>query len=316
MRRRNFIALLGGAAAWPVAARAQQAAMPVVGILGAPSAASYTRHVAAIHQGLKEAGYIEGQNVRLEYRWAEGRYDSLPALAAELVSQHVAIIVAIGGAPPTVAAKAATSTIPIVTNIGADPVQLGLVASLNRPGGNVTGVSMLATILEAKRLELLHELVPTATLIAMLVNPNNPQSETQVRDVQEAARALGQRISVLHASTERGLETVLAAPVQERGDALLVGADVFFASQPIMFVLLTARHAIPAIYPWRSHVDAGGLMSYGASVLDSYRQTGVYTGREREGNRSCDSGDSARPRRRSDRVATQFAASAHSRFWH
>jgi putative ABC transport system substrate-binding protein len=262
--------------------------MPVIGFLGAPSAAPYARYVAAVHQGLKEAGYIEGQNVTIEYRWAEGQYDRLPALAADLVSRHVAVIVPIGGAPATVAAKSATSTIPIVFNMLADPVELGVVASLNRPGGNVTGVTMLGVELEAKRLELLHELVPASALIAMLVNPNNAHAKTQSREVQAAASAIHQQIVILNASTEREIETAFATLVQERAGALLVGADTFFTSQPALFVALTARHAIPAIYPWRSHVDAGGLMSYGASLLDAYRQTGVYAGRVLKGEKPTD----------------------------
>jgi putative ABC transport system substrate-binding protein len=289
MRRRDFITLLGGAAlAWPLAARAQQPAMPVVGILGAPSSAPYARYVTAVHQGLKKAGYIDGHNVTFEYRWAEGHYDRLPALAADLVSRRVAVIVPIGGAPSTVAAKEATATIPVVFNIGADPVRLGLVGSLNRPGGNVTGVAILAVELEAKRLELLHELMPTAGLIAFLVNPNNAQVENQVQDVQSAARGIGQRIIILRVSTERELEAVFATIVQKRADALLVGTDTFFTSQSISFVVLTARHRIPAIYPWRAYVEAGGLMSYGASLLDSYRETGVYIGRVLKGEKPAD----------------------------
>jgi putative ABC transport system substrate-binding protein len=209
-------------------------------------------------------------------------------LAADLVSRRVAVIIPIGGAPPTVAAKAATTTIPIAFNMTADPVKLGLVASLNRPGGNVTGITMLGVQLEAKRLELLHELVPTAALIAFLINLDNPQAETQVADVQRAALAVGQRVLILHASTDRELNTVFATLVQERAGALLVGADTFFTSQPTLFVVLTARHAIPTIYPWRSHVDAGGLMSYGASLLDAYRQTGVYAGRILKGEKPAD----------------------------
>ena len=288
MKRRKFIALVGGAAVLPVAARTQQAPTPVIGFLGAPSAAPYARYVAALHQGLKEAGYIEAQNVTIEYRWANGQYDRLPALAADLVSRHVAVIVPIGGTPSALAAKAATSTIPIVFNVTADPLELGLVASLSRPGGNVTGVAMMGVELEAKRLELLRELIPTATLIAMLVNPNNAQAETQSREVQKAARGVGQQVLILSASTERELETAFAALVHERAGALLVGADTFFTSQPALLVALTARHAIPTIYPWRSPVDAGGLMSYGASLLDAYRQAGVYVGRILKGEKPAD----------------------------
>jgi putative tryptophan/tyrosine transport system substrate-binding protein len=284
MKRREFITLVGGAAAtWPVAVRAQQSAMPVVGFLGAPSPAPYAAYVTAIQQGLKEAGYVEGQNVRFEYRWAEGHYDRLPALAADLVNRQVVVIVPIGGAPSTVAAKSATATIPIVFALAADPIKMGLVESLNRPGGNVTGVAF-----EAKRLELLHQLVPTSALIGILVNPGNAQAEIQLQELLKAARAFGQRVLVLKAGTEREVETAFATLMQERADALLVGADTFFATHPILFALLTARHAIPAIYPWRSYVDAGGLMSYGASLLNAYRETGVYAGRVLKGEKPAD----------------------------
>jgi putative tryptophan/tyrosine transport system substrate-binding protein len=289
LKRREFIALLGGAAVtWPLGARAQQPAMPVIGFLGAPSPAPYARYVAALHQGLKEAGYVEGQNVAIEYRWAEGQYDRLPALVADLISRHVAVIVPIGGAPSTVAAKAATSTTPIVFSLGADPVELGLVASLNRPGGNITGVAMLGVELEAKRLELLHELVPMSVLIAMLVNPSNAQAKTQSQGVRSAARAIHQQVVILTASTEREIKTAFATLVQRRAGALLVGADTFFTSQPTLLVALTAHHAIPAIYPWRSHVDAGGLMSYGANLADTYRQQGNLVGRVLKGERPAD----------------------------
>jgi putative tryptophan/tyrosine transport system substrate-binding protein len=288
VKRRTFIAGLGSAAAWPIAARAQQPVLPVVGFLGAPSPASYVRYVAAIEEGLKEAGYVEGQNVRFEYRWAEGHYDRLPALATDLVNRHVAVIVPIGGAPPTVAAKTATSIIPIAFNMLADPLELGLVASFDRPGGNLTGVAMMGVELEAKRLELLREAVPTAALIAVLVNPSNAHAESQVQEVQSAARASGQQIIILNASTEGELEAVFESIVKERAGALLVGSDTFFTSEPTLFVLSTARHAIPAIYPWRSHVDVGGLMSYGASLLDAYRQAGVYAGKILHGAKPAD----------------------------
>jgi putative ABC transport system substrate-binding protein len=256
--------------------------------LGAPAAAPFVRHVAAIHQGLKEAGFVEGQNVRFEYRWADGHYDRLPAMASDLVSRHVAVIVPVGGAPAVAAAKDATSTIPVVFHMLADPVRLGLVASLNRPGGNITGVASMGVEIEVKRLELLHELVPTAGLVAYLFNPSNAQAETQLPDVQHTARTLGLRLLVLYATNQRELESGFAKLVTERADALLVGADTFFGSQPTFFVVNTARHAIPTMYPWRTHVDPGGLISYGASVLDGYRQSGVYAGRVLKGEKPAD----------------------------
>jgi len=288
MNRRAFLSLVGGAGAWPVMARAQQPALPLVGLLGAPSAAPYAPFVAAVERGLQEVGYVGGRNVAIEQRWAEGKYDRLPALAAELVARRVAVIIAIGGAPAALAAKTATSTIPIVFNMTADPVQLGLVASFNRPGGNVTGVTMLGVELEAKRLEIMRELMPASTVIAMLVNPSNAQSKTQSRDVQAAANGVRQQVVILNASTESEIEAAFAAMVKAQAGALLVGADVFFASQPDLFVALAVRHAMPAIYPWRSHVDAGGLMSYGASPLDAYRQTGAYAGRVLKGEKPAD----------------------------
>jgi putative ABC transport system substrate-binding protein len=287
MKRREFV--LGAMAAIvPLATRAQQPSMPTIGFLGAPSAGPYARYLAAIHQGLKEAGFVEGQNVRFEYRWAEGRYERLPALAAELVNRKVSVIVPIGGAPSTVAAKAATSNIPIVFTMLADPLELGLVASLNRPGGNLTGVATMGVELEAKRLELLREAVPSAQLIAMLVNPSNAHADFQVREVQKTAQTMGQQIIIVKAGTESELEAAFASIVKAGVGALLVGADTFFTSKPALFVLLTARYSLPAIYPWRSHVDAGGLMSYGASLDDSYRQAGVYAGKILGGAKPAD----------------------------
>jgi len=289
MRRRDFIILFAGVvAAWPLAARAQQPAMPVVGFLGAPSAAPYERYVAAVHQGLKEVGYIEHQNVAMEYRWANSQYDRLPGLAADLVSRRVAVIVPIGGAPAVLAAKAATSTIPIVFNMGADPIGLGLVTNLNRPGGNITGVAMMTLEIETKRLELLHELAPASTPIAILLNPSNAQAETQEREAQAAALVIGRKVLVLKAGTEHEIERAFATLVRERAAALLVGGDTFFTSQATLFVVLTARHSIPTVCPFRSFVDAGGLMSYGSSLLDAYRQTGVYTGRVLKGEKPAD----------------------------
>jgi len=288
IRRREFITLLGGAASWPLAARAQQTAMPVIGFLGAPSAAPYARYVAAVHQGLKEVGYIEHQNVAMEYRWADGQYDRLPALAADLVGRRVAVIVPIGGAPAALAAKAATSTIPIVFNLGADPIGLGLVTNLNRPSGNITGIAMMTLEIETKRLELLHELAPASTSLAILLNPSNAQAQTQETEAQRAARVIGRQVLVLKAGTEHEIERAFAALVRERAGALLVGADTFFTSQATLFVVLTARHSIPTIYPFKSYVDAGGLMSYGTSLPDAYRQTGVYTGRVLKGEKPGD----------------------------
>jgi putative ABC transport system substrate-binding protein len=289
MKRREFITLLGGAAvSCPLIARAQQPGIPVVGFLGAPSAAPYARYIAAVHQGLKEVGYIEHQNVAMEYRWADGQYDRLPVFAADLVSRRVAVIVPIGGAPAVLAAKAATSSIPIVFNVGADPIQLGLVAKLNRPGGNITGVAMMTLEMETKRLELLHELAPTSAPIAILLNPSNAQAQSQEREIQRAARVIGRQVLVLNAGNEDEIEKAFAALVRERAGALLVAGDTFFTSQAVLFVVLTARHSIPTVYPVRSYVDAGGLMSYGSSLLDAYRLTGVYSGRVLKGEKPAD----------------------------
>ena len=288
MRRREFITLLGGAVAWPVAAGAQQPAMPVIGWLGSSSSAPpFAPFIAAVRQGLNEAGYVEGQNVAIEYRWADDQYDRLAALAADLVGRPVAVIVT--GAPPAAkAAKAATTTIPIVFVTGGDPVKDGLVASFNRPGGNATGISMLTPELGAKRLELLHELVPKATAIGVLVNPNNPIAETQLRDLQETARAIGQQVSVLNASSDRDLDVAFGTLVQQPARALVVSGDSFFTDRRDQLVALAAKHAVPAIYQWREFVTAGGLISYGTSLAEAYRQAGVYAGQILKGAKPAD----------------------------
>jgi len=286
LKRRAFITLLGGAAAWPLAARAQQTAMPVVGFLNGGLPDGYAPMVAAFRQGLNEAGYIEGQNVAIEYRWAGGQYDRVPALAAELVRRQVAVIVA--NSPGVQAVKAAITTIPIVFTTASDPVQLGLVTSLNRPGGNVTGVTQLYVEVMPKRLELAHELVPTATIIAALVNPTNPNTETILRDLQAAARILGVQLHVLHASTERDLETVFATLAQLRAGALVIGPDAIFNGWAEQLAALTVQHAVPAIFERRAFAAAGGLMSYGGNTEESYRQAGVYTGRILKGEKPDD----------------------------
>jgi putative ABC transport system substrate-binding protein len=287
MRRRDFIALLGGAAAWPLAARAQQAAMPVVGFLSSQSAATSAYLVTALRQGLNESGFIEGQNVAMEYRWAEGRYDQLPALAAELVRRPVAVIVA--SAPPAaLAARAATSTLPVVFSGGIDPVKLGLVASLNRPGGNITGVSQFSTALEGKRLELLHELVPHAAVIAMLVNPTFAGTDAITDDMQAAARALGLKLNVLKASSEHDLEAAVASIGQSGAGALVVASDPFFFGRRDQVVTVVAHHAVPAIYQFREFAAAGGLISYGTNLADAYRQVGLYAGRILKGAKPGD----------------------------
>jgi putative ABC transport system substrate-binding protein len=288
IRRREFITLLGGTtASWPLVARAQQSAMPVVGFMSSASAASWVHFVAAFHDGLKATGFIEGQNVAIDFRWADGHYDKLPMIAAELVRRKVAVIVAAGGAPAVLPAVAATPTIPIVFSTGGDPIKLGIVRSLNRPAGNATGVYVFAADIEPKRLGILRELVPTSALIGVLLNPNNPNAETQSSDIQEAARTIGQKIQILYAGTEEALGTTFMTLTQMRADALLVGGDPFFNNRRNLLSLL-ATHGIPTVYDQREFVQAGGLMSYGTSLLDGYRQIGIYTGRILKGEKPAD----------------------------
>jgi putative ABC transport system substrate-binding protein len=289
MKRREFIAGLGSAAVWPLAARAQQP-MPVVGFLAVGSLDTRSRiNVAAFHRGLAEMGYFEGRNVAMEYRWTDGQSDRLPAFAAELVRRQVAVMVAIGGTNAAFAAKAATQTIPIVFSSGSDPVEVGLVASLGRPGGNLTGVSLLITAVVAKRLELLHELAPAATSIALLANPANPVlAADETRELQAAARVLGVNLLVLHASSPSEIDAAFATLVEQRVGALLVSSDADFSIRRDQIVALAARHAVLAIYQWREYTAAGGLMSYGPSLTDAYRINGVYTGRILKGEKPAD----------------------------
>jgi len=288
MQRREFTMLLGGAAAWPLAARAQQPAMPVIGFLGSDSPDLYADRLRAFRQGLKETGYIEGQNLAIEYRWAEGRNDQLPALAADLVRRQVAVVAAFT-TPSALALKAATTAIPIVFFVAGDPVALGLVASLNRPGGNLTGTTSLTVEVGSKRLELLHEVVPTATTFALLVNPTSPDlAEAQSRDLRAAGRTLGLEIHLLHASTDRDLDAVFATLVQLRAGGLVVSSDSFLFTRTGQLAALAARHAVPTIFGFREFAAAGGLMSYGAELTDQHRTVGVYAGRILKGEKPAD----------------------------
>jgi putative tryptophan/tyrosine transport system substrate-binding protein len=290
LKRREFITLVGGAAAgWPIAASAQQPAMPVVGFLHSASAAAFAASLAAFRNGLSETGYVEGQNVAIEYRWAEGQNDRLPALAAELVRRRVAVIVTPGSTAATLAAKAATATIPIVFIIGADPVKIGLVASLNRPGGNATGINDFGVEIGAKRLGLLHELLPGAAHFGVLVNPDNPFiTESFVTEMQTAASAIGRQIEVVTASTNGDIDTAFAMLVRKQVDALLTGPDTLFVTRRVQLITLAVRHALPALYHRRELAEAGGLMSYGSDLPDQYRQTGVYVGRILKGEKPAE----------------------------
>ena len=289
MRRRTFITLLGGAATWPLTARAQQQPMPVVGFLNSASLDTFPRQLVAFRQGLKEAGSVEGENLAIEYRWAEGQFDRLPALAGELVRRRVAVIAATGGTPSALAAKAATTTIPIVFSVGDDPAKLGLVASLARPGGNATGTNFFVYELGAKRLALLRELVPTAARVAVLANPANAAlTETMLTDVEAAARAISLQMQIVNASTSREIDAAFAGLARERIDVVFVLPDSFFFSRRVQLAQLAARHAVPATYPVRDFAEVGGLMSYGTNTAEAWRQAGVYTGRILKGGNPAD----------------------------
>jgi putative ABC transport system substrate-binding protein len=288
MRRRQFMSLLAGAATWPLAAWAQQPAMPVIGFLHSGASVQWLYVVEAFRDGLKKAGYVEGQNIVIQFRWAEDQYDRLPGLAAELVRSDVAVLVAAGGPVVALAAKAATETVPIVFTAVADPVKSGLVVSLNRPGGNATGTAGLTTELDAKRLELLREMVPSADVVGVLVNPNRPGVEAQTRDLTVAAQTVGQRCVIVSAGNVRELGTAFQALARDRVGALLITADPFFNSEREEVIGLASRHAIPAIFQWRDFAAAGGLASYGPRLTDAYHQAGLYAGRILKGEKPAD----------------------------
>ena len=288
MQRREFITLLGGGAVvWPLVARAQQSAMPVVGFLHGAAPGPFTRLVAAFRDGLKDNGYVEGQNVAIEFRWAGGEYDQLPALATDLIDRHVSVIAAIGPVA-SLAAKAATTTVPVVFTTNADPVKLGLVASLNDPGGNLTGINVFTGVMEGKRLGLLTEMLPRVSLIAVLVNPTNRQTETSAKEIQAAAAAAGRQVIILNANNERDIDAAFAGITERRAGALLVGNDIFFNSRRDQIVELAARYKLPAIYEFREFVDAGGLMSYGTNLTDIYHQAGNYVGKILKGTKPAE----------------------------
>jgi putative ABC transport system substrate-binding protein len=288
MRRREFIGLVRGAAAWPLVARAQQRVLPVIGFLNGQSPGATEDNLTAFRQGLNETGYVEHRNVGIEYRWAEGHYDRLPVMAADLVRRQVAVIFTAGGVVSALAAKAATTTVPIVFQIAGDPVQLGLVASLNRPGGNVTGATSYTAQLASKQLELLHGLVPKAVVVGVLANPNNPTAESQIRELQAAANVLGLRLLVANVGSDGDINTAFATLVTQRADALFATADAFLNSRRDSIVAQTARHALPTMYPVREYIASGGLISYTSSIPDAVRQAGVYTGRILKGEKPLD----------------------------
>lgn len=288
MRRRDFITVLGLTAIWPLTARAQQASMPVVGLLGATTAEGYAAQLAAFRQGLSEAGFVEGRDVVIEYRWADDQYDRLPGLAADLVSRRVAVIATIGGNAASAAARAATKTIPVVFHGSLDPIKAGFVASLNRPGGNLTGVVTLNVDTGRKRLEIMHEIVPAVSALGLLLNPANAATETQTKDLLTAAHEMGLQLRVLNASTEREFENLFAGLKQMQIGGLVIGTDGFFVAHSDLLAALTVRYGMPAIFQYRAFAAAGGLMSYGGSVTDSYRLSGVYTGRILKGEKPAD----------------------------